>query len=201
MICCGVEHSIALTQNGRVFCWGSSPSLDYYHCPLSYKPKLVSIDIPIKNMCCYEEYSLLLAINGDVYKILGRWGWRSPFQALELIKLIYENKFIDMAAHRNYSYTALLLEKNFYFVWNTGLEKAVTTKFKSFVEIFSYYSGITYRKVDRLDESVKSLSLPRNKKYEQNFKEMHLISSGFFGIFCKAETKNSSEIFAFKKIP
>jgi serine/threonine protein kinase len=106
-----------------------------------------------------------------------------------------------MAAHRNYGYTALLSENNVYFVWNTGLEKAVSTKFKSFVEIFSYYFGITYRKIDRLDESVKSLSLLRNKKYEQNFKEMHFISSGFFGIVCKAEAKNSSEIFAFKKIP
>ncbi len=103
-----------------------------------------------------------------------------------------------MAAHRNYSYTALLSENNVYFVWNTNHEKAVPTKFKSFVEIFSYYSGITYSKIDRLDESVKSLSLLRNKKYEQNFKEKHFISSGFFGIVCKAETENSSKIFAFE---
>jgi alpha-tubulin suppressor-like RCC1 family protein len=52
MICCGVKHSIALTQNGRVFCWGSISSVEYYHCPISYKPELVPIDIPIKNMCC-----------------------------------------------------------------------------------------------------------------------------------------------------
>jgi serine/threonine protein kinase len=52
-----------------------------------------------------------------------------------------------------------------------------------------------------LDESFLTLFSLKRRKYENNFNEIRIISSGNFGIVCKAVDKNFGKTFAIKKIP
>ncbi|KAJ3627378.1 hypothetical protein MTP99_014758 [Tenebrio molitor] len=69
-ICCGDEHAVALSSNGKVFTWGSSKNGQLgqghtqYRCtPLAIK--LLNLT-KIKNIFCGENESVLLTVNGQV---------------------------------------------------------------------------------------------------------------------------------------
>jgi alpha-tubulin suppressor-like RCC1 family protein len=71
MISSGYNHSMALTESGRVFSWGDNRrrQLGIINEQLSNKPSelLLNNEISIKKISCGYEHSLLLSRNGDIY--------------------------------------------------------------------------------------------------------------------------------------
>ncbi len=70
-ISCGKWHSMALTESGRIFSWGSNKSRQLAHNSdkVVNKPSIVllSNEIPIKKISGGYEHSLLLSRDGHIY--------------------------------------------------------------------------------------------------------------------------------------
>ena len=69
MISCGFGHSLALTESGRVFGWGSNwfgqLGVDVRH---SSEPIIIELnDLKIKKISCGLIHSLLLSCDGHIY--------------------------------------------------------------------------------------------------------------------------------------
>jgi alpha-tubulin suppressor-like RCC1 family protein/tRNA A-37 threonylcarbamoyl transferase component Bud32 len=183
-------------------------------------PKLIKIDTNDKNsntferISCGSNHSLLLSCDGDIYgfgnNICGQLGIDNREDQNFPIKIIIPNsdKFIDIASHFNYDISVGLSINGSYYVWGkcgqTVLSPHTETYFNSFNSVFAHYFCITYKSL-HLNESLDQNSLfnksEQNGKYEQQFVEFGLISSGNFGIVCKAKNRKDEKIYAIKKIP
>jgi alpha-tubulin suppressor-like RCC1 family protein len=153
MISSGYNHSMALTESGRVFSWGDNRrrQLGLINDELSNKPSelLLNNEISIKKISCGYEHSLLLSRDGDIYwfGINGCEKHKTPKKLT-----INSSKFIDIASHYNKDISIALSVNGIYYVWgNCGKEKIKEPKetdFKSFDDIFVEYFQITYKTLD-----------------------------------------------------
>jgi alpha-tubulin suppressor-like RCC1 family protein/tRNA A-37 threonylcarbamoyl transferase component Bud32 len=183
-------------------------------------PKLIKIDIDDKNsntfqrISCGSNHSLLLSCDGDIYgfgnNTCGQLGIDNREDQIFPTKIIIpnSNKFIDIASHFNYDISVGLSINGSYYVWGKCGQRVLSplteTYFNSFNDVFAHYFCITYRSL-HLNESLDENSLfnksEQNGKYEKEFVEFCLISSGNFGIVYKAKNRKDEKIYAIKKIP
>jgi hypothetical protein len=205
-ISCGYCHSMALTESGRVFSWGYCKwgQLGHNNTDNENKPStvLLSNEISIQKISCGFNHSLLLSRDRDIYWF-GFNGCEKRIIPKKLTTI--ENKYIDIASHSELYISIAITVENVYYVWGKCgphlTEVPEVTELKSFHHIFINYFGITFRTFHGLDESFLTLFSLKRRKYENNFNEIRIISSGNFGIVCKAVDKNFGKTFAIKKIP
>jgi alpha-tubulin suppressor-like RCC1 family protein len=147
MISCGFEHSLALTESGRVFGWGHNfygqLGVNVMH---SSEPIIIELnDLEIKKISCDLGHSLLLSCDGDIYAFgWNRWGEIGNGTQEEQrfpIKLELNNKFIDIASHYYYQISMSQSIDGIYYVWGKFEDKGVlspqSTKYESFEDILS----------------------------------------------------------------
>jgi alpha-tubulin suppressor-like RCC1 family protein len=169
-ISCGVWHSMALTESGRVFSWGDNGSgqlgLNKKDDIVVNIPSIVllSNEISIEKISCGPEHSLLLSRDKDIY-----WfGWNEIEKQITPKKIINENKFIEIESHYDYNISIALSLNGIYYVWghissNVKIKEPEETEFKSLDDIFCHYPGITYRTIDFNPKYINIM----NNKYEK----------------------------------
>jgi alpha-tubulin suppressor-like RCC1 family protein len=217
-ISCGSDHSLALTENGQVFSWGSNQfgQLGIEDMGESKKPILVKVDSnnnqskPIMRIACGSHHSLLLSKSGDIYSF-GRndcfqLGLNNKLDRYSAVRIDNSNKFIDIASHFESKLSVALSDKNVYFVWGESGNEVISSPeeqaFNSFHDVFAFYLQITYRPIYLINDWVESFeTIEQNGKYLREFNEFSLISNGNFGIVSKAMNRKDGKIYAIKKIP
>jgi hypothetical protein len=145
IISCGWEHSLALTESGRVFGLGSNGNgqlgVDVRH---SSEPIIIELnDLKIQKISCGAFHSLLLSCDGDIYAFgwndSGEVGNGTRYKQRFLIKLELNNKFIDITSHPYYPISMSQSIDGIYYVWGEFKGKAVlrpqSTKYQSFEHI------------------------------------------------------------------
>jgi alpha-tubulin suppressor-like RCC1 family protein len=217
-ISCGLYHSLALTENGRVYSWGYNKlkQLGFGNIIALNVPKLLKIrdsnksNVIIIRISCGSNYSLLLSSDGDIYAFgcnnCGQLG-NNCFQNQNIpTKILTQSKFIDIAAHKDCNISVTLSVDGIYYIWGKcGKENNMSpkeTQFDSFDRIFRNYYGITYKSISSKIKSVKNPITKSQEKsnYFSKFDEFGVISFGSFGIVSKAIEKNKNELNAIKKI-
>jgi hypothetical protein len=217
-ISCGVYHSLTLTENGRVYSWGDNKfkQLGFGNIIASNVPKLIKIrdsnksNVIIIRISCGPYYSLLLSSDGDIYAFgsnnFGELG-NNCFQNQNIpTKIMIQNQFIDIAAHKDCYISVALSVDGIYHIWGYCGQEIITnpkpTQFDSFDRIFLNYYGITYKSISSKIKSVKNPITKSQEKsnYFSKFDEFGVISFGSFGIVLKAIEKNKNELNAIKKI-
>jgi alpha-tubulin suppressor-like RCC1 family protein len=217
-ISCGLYHSLALTENGRVYGWGynNQKQLSFANIIASNDPKLIKIRdsnksiVIFKRIKCGQNYSLLLTSNGDIYAFgsnnFGQLG-NNNFQNQNIpTKILTQNQFIDIAAHKDFNISVALSVDGIYYIWGLCGQEIITnpkaTQFDSFNRIFLNYYGITHKSIsnqNKLNENSVTKSQEKSN-YFSKFEEFGIISFGSFGIVLKAIKKDENELNAIKKI-
>ncbi len=215
MISCGLAHSLALTECGHVFSWGFNDcgQLGYQINNNERKrPEIVSVTdnemnkILINKVSCGLKHNLLLANDGNIYTFgsneCGELGDDSQFNRTEPMKLNIDNKFIDIATlNHSWNSVAVSLE-GVHYTWGTTDKNnllPLKTEFRSIIDTFNLYKGYTYKTVEVFNNDF--IPIKRYNKYFDEFEESKLISTGSFGIVCKAMDRNNKIFYAIKKIP
>jgi alpha-tubulin suppressor-like RCC1 family protein len=204
MISCGYNHSLALTESGRVFFWGSNKKgqiINFENISKVEKPSVVilSNEIRIKKISCGYEHSLLLSCGGDIY-----WfGWNGIEEQNTPKKLtIDENKFIDIASHHKYNILVALSVNNVYYVWGECGEEIIKepkeTDFKSFEDVFDHFFGITHKTIDRMIDF--KYKIIKNGKYSKDFIEKDKLGEGYYGEVFRAFDLYWKNDYAIKKM-
>jgi hypothetical protein len=152
----------------------------------------------------------LLSSDGDIYAFgsnnFGQLG-NNYFQNQSIpTKILTQNQFIDIAAHKDCNISVALSVDGIYYNWGPCRQQIITkpkpTQFDSFDRIFLNYFGIIYKSISSEIKSVKNLITESQEKsnYFSKFDEFGVISFGSFGIVAKAIKKNENELNAIKKI-
>jgi alpha-tubulin suppressor-like RCC1 family protein len=213
-ISCGSWHSMALTENGLVFIWGSNKKGRLGHNnneKFISEPTIVPLnnEISVKKISCGHSHNLLLSGEGVIYSFGSNDCGQLGIGKVEAIcktlqKLAHMEKFIDIKSHFLSDISIALSEKNVFYVWGKCKEEVVyhprEVKFESFDDIFAEYLGITFKALE-LNNLLKAELKTGNGKYREEFEELSFIAIGSYGIVCKAMDKKNKEIFAIKKIP
>jgi alpha-tubulin suppressor-like RCC1 family protein len=211
MISCGWSHSMALTEGGHVFSWGSNyfgqlgqNKLLSFLGNIQNKPKFLEIknsskiNVIFVKIICGLRHSLLLSKDGNIYAFGNNTYKQLGTKRRDNYKIESKEKFTDIATHYNYNISVALSEKGKIFVWGQCAEVMINnpfeTPFECFNEVFAQYFQITYKTIDFKKNVGKG-------KYSKDFYELNLISYGGFGSVYKAMHKESQELFAIKKIP
>jgi RCC1 and BTB domain-containing protein len=196
-ISCGLNHSMALTESGRVYSWGNNECgqlgfeyneglIDEYKEKFkgTNSPKLVEVkdnngvNVVIQKISCGQFHSLLLSSDGHIYG----FGWNlykqvcsKSFKIQNIpFKIEYSDKIIDIATHSGYNISCALTVNGIHLVWGECGEEVITTpfetKFKSFDEIFANYYGITYKRIDVFNGSDENSEIKNS--LENNSEEL-----------------------------
>jgi hypothetical protein len=205
MISCGLAHSLALTESGRVFGWGWSGygqlGVDVYR---SSEPIIIELnDLKIKKISCGRNHSLLLSCDGHIYAFgynrCGEVGNGTQIEQRFPIKLELNNKFIDIASHPYNPYYSISMSQSIdgiYYVWGMFKDKRVlnpqSTKYKSFEDILISNNFIDNRKT--FEKLIKfEDSFVKNGFYSENFKEIKELSSGSFLSVFKVKRREDND--------
>jgi hypothetical protein len=203
MISCGEEHSLALTESGRVFGWGDNIvgqlGVDVkWH---SSEPIIIELnDLKIQKISCGLNHSLLLSCDGDIYAFgwnyYGEVGNGTYKKQRFPIKLELNNKFIDIASHPYYEISMSQSVDGIYYVWGEFEGEKVlspqSTKYQSFEQTLRADDMIDNMKTfDKLIEFEDSFV--KNGFYSKHFQEIKLLGSGSFGSVFKAERREDSD--------
>jgi hypothetical protein len=204
MISCGYEHSLALTESGRVFGWGKNYfgqlGVDVEH---SSEPIIIEMnDSKIKKISCGLFHSLLLSCDGDIYAFgwnrCGEVGTETGTEQRFPIKLELNNKFIDIASHPYYRISMSQSIDGIYYVWVYFKDGSVlspqSTKYESFEDILisnDFIDNIkTFEKLVEFKDSYV-----RNGFYSKNFEEIEKLGFGSFGSVFKVKRREDNDYF------
>jgi hypothetical protein len=208
MISCGLGHSLALTENGRLFGWGSNRygqlGVNVKH---SSEPIIIELnDSKIKKISCGLYHSLLLSCDGDIYALgWNRWGEVGNGTRIKQrfpIKLELNNKFIDIASHSDYRISMSKSIDGIYYVWGELEGKDVlspqSTKYESFKEILISNDILdnikTFKKLIEFKDSFL-----KNGFYSESFEEIKKLGSGSFGSVFKVKIRENSIIYRMRR--
>jgi hypothetical protein len=176
MISCGVRHSLALTERGRVFGWGQNSDGQLgIAIGNSSEPIIIELnDLKVKKIGCGAFHSLLLSCDGDVYAFgwnrCGEVGNGTRDKQRYPIKLELNKKFIDIASHPNHCISMSQSIDGIYYVSGKVKRKWVwspqLTKYLSFEDILvsnNFIDNIkTYEKLIEFEDKMK-IGLNNNK--------------------------------------
>jgi alpha-tubulin suppressor-like RCC1 family protein len=217
-ISCGRYHSLALTENGRVYSWGDNRfgQLGFSNIIASNKPKYIKLknsnknEVKINKISCGSVHSLILTRDGNIYGFgfnsFGQLGNNNLKNHFIPTKIQCQQKFIEIASHKDYSISAALSVDGIYYIWgDCGIECVTNpkpTKFDSFNKIFLNYFNITHNVIN-INQEIKEtlfLKFETNGEYSRKFDEFGLIDYGSYGVVHRAKNKNENEIYAIKRI-
>jgi hypothetical protein len=203
-ISCGGWHSLALTEIGRIFGWGSNRygqlGVDVMH---SSEPIIIELnDLKIKKISCGPSHSLLLSCDGDIYAF-GSNGWGQVENGTQIIqrfpiKLEINNKFIDIASHPYYDILMSQSIDGIYYVWGRFEGKNILSpqsiKYESFDDILvsnnNIYNIKTFEKLIEFKDS-----FVKNGFYSKNFEEIKKLGFGSFGSVFKVKIKEDIDYY------
>jgi alpha-tubulin suppressor-like RCC1 family protein len=211
-ISCGSQHSMALTEDGRVFSWGYNLVCQLGVDSFTDSNTLLQIDVNniiIEKISCGYSHSLLLSNEGEIYVAGNYYGtdldgnrFRSKAQ-----KVHNSNKFCDIATNWCANISAALSKNGIYYVWGQFEYEGdidyepIETSHKSFNEIFIKYLQMTYKPIEGKVFKFET-SIIRNNYYQYWFEEKEKLGEGSYGEVFKVkgyyEPKNRS--IAMKKI-
>ncbi len=224
-ISCGFWHSMALTNSGSVYCWGSNKSCQLgvrtdNGTKLSKKPLKVLIGGEVvSEICCGYSHSIVLSTKGEIYafglNIYGQLGiGTTKSQIFIPTKVDGLNNVLKIASSTSCD-ISVSLAKSIYSIWGKcGKDYMITPKktfFDCFWNIFAYYKQITFKPIF-LDEMVETSQIPHifsyeidytllNDKYKKEFTELLMIGEGSFSTVFKVKHCESKEEYAIKKVP
>jgi alpha-tubulin suppressor-like RCC1 family protein len=164
MISCGGYHSMALTECGHVYSWGSNycGQLGIGNTEDSNEPKFIAVtdenkcNVFIEKISCGLDYSLLLSSDGFIYAFgwneSGELGNQKEENELSPQRIKIEEKFIDISSHCRKEISIALSQDGIYYIWGKCGEEIVRTpkptNFESFVDIYSKYFKITQKAIN-----------------------------------------------------
>ncbi len=164
MISCGWGHSMALTECGHVYSWGDNDcgQLGIGSTAHSNEPEVVEVideskrNVFIKKISCGITHSLLLSSDGNIYAFgsnkFGEMGNQSERNELTPQKIKMETKIIDISSHWDKHISIALSQNGIYYNWGKCGEEIIRTPkptdFKSFVDIYAKYLGITLKAIN-----------------------------------------------------
>jgi serine/threonine protein kinase len=190
MISCGLYHSLALTESGRVFGWGRNGlgqlGVNVWR---SSEPIIIELnDLKIQKISCGRFHSLLLSCDGDIYA----FGWNDCGEVANgtkevqrfPTKLQRSKKCIDIASHSLYRISMSKSIGGIYYVWGWFEGKNVlspqSTIYESFEDILRANDMIYNMKTfDNLVEFEDSFV--KNGFYSKHFEEIEKFGFGSFG--------------------
>jgi tRNA A-37 threonylcarbamoyl transferase component Bud32 len=209
-ISCSSVHSLALTENDRVYIFGDRPS-GIEDNQESLTPKRIELNDLISKISCGHYHSLLLSNDGVIYAIgkvfsaeSVKISENSDINEIRLkpSKLIHKKKFIDIACHWKEHISIALSSDNIYHVWGESeadnFHIPIETTFESFNEIFIYYCDYDFEISEKLSE-FKDLYF-RHEYYNRNYIEVKEIGKGSYGKVFKVIDNLGQNENAIKKI-
>ncbi len=214
-ISCGGCHSMALTESGRVFSWGSNMSGQLGFEMESNTPKLIVFEneVLIEKISCGQSHSLLLSTNGEIYGFgsnsKGQIGNPSVENQCLPMKLNIPNKFTDIAAHSEYDISiGLSIDDNYYVLGESyktreNIRILKKSDFKSFETIFYHIFRISH-KIVNLNFEVShrfQLAIPvQNGKFGRDFEEYSVTNSENSNFTCRKKFGNVEQLFDIRLI-
>jgi alpha-tubulin suppressor-like RCC1 family protein len=205
MISCGLLHSMALTESGRVFSWGMYGFEQLSYSNKEIEPKHIELNgVLISKISCGESHSLLLSRDGVLYSIGYKVFWRieSGENLIKPFVLYHEKKFVDISSHWCENISIALSFDNIYYVWGDFREgdilKSIETNFKSFNETFIHFIGYNLEVSKELIE-FNDLFF-RNGHFKEYFNLSEVLGHGSYGTVSKVRFKGDTKEFAIKKI-
>jgi alpha-tubulin suppressor-like RCC1 family protein len=211
MISCGLRHSIALTEYGRLFTWGDNRNgqSGIGSRNKSYKPVVIKFDqnLFIEKISCGAKYSLLISRDENIYVFgdneFGQLGMGDRENRMFPKKLNFTRKFTEIATHSQNNISTAVSKDNIFYIWgmcgNEQILEPKETKLECAEDIFQTFLGITVRTIKHI--SYVKQNFISNGKYRKNWSEIQQIGNGSFGTIFKVESMLYQEIFAIKKIP
>jgi alpha-tubulin suppressor-like RCC1 family protein len=194
MISCGGWHSMALTECGHVYSWGSNEcgQLGIGNTEYSNEPKFVAVidenkcNVCIEKISCGSGPSLFLSIDGNIYVFghneYGELGNQKEENELKPQRIKIETKFIDISSHWRKDISTALSQNGIHYIWGECGEEIIRTpkptNFKSFVEIYAEYFKITNKAINFEKQNSVPNPIKLQNKYAEEFSEQSLISSG-----------------------
>jgi alpha-tubulin suppressor-like RCC1 family protein len=198
MISCCSRHSMALTECGHVYSWGSNEcgQLGIGNTVNSNEPKFVAVidenkcNVFIEKISCGLDHSLLLSSDGNIYAFgrnkSGELGNQKEENERSPQRIKIETKFIDISSHWNKLISIALSQDGIYYIWGECGEEIIRapkpTSFESFIEIYAEYFKITHKAINFEDQNSAPIPIPDpiklQNKYANEFSEQSLISSG-----------------------
>jgi hypothetical protein len=194
-VCCGFNHSMALTENGFAYSWGQNDcgQLGFNNIKSSDEAKLLTVEeSKIKQkflqIACGERHSLLLSTNKKVYAFgsnefgqLGRNDIGKSFVPLR-IDCESELNFTEIASHFSCNFSAALQDGQIVYTWGKCLERKLTrptisNNFEKVNDVFNKYMRISYEPF-KFDFDYNEY-LIQNGRYEREFEEGEKIYGGF----------------------
>ncbi len=167
MISCGLWHSMALTESGRVYSWGRNDcgQLGIGTTGGSNEPKFVAVideikfNVFIEKISCGSYHSLLLSSDGYIYAFgrnqFGELGNQKEGDELSPHRIKIETKFIYISSHWDKYISIALAQNGIYYNWGKCGEEIIRTpkptNFKSFVEIYAKYLKTTHKAIHSED--------------------------------------------------
>jgi alpha-tubulin suppressor-like RCC1 family protein len=207
-ISCGAKHSLALTENGKVFSWGLNDcgQLGIGTREDSNVPCLMVADIFIEKISCGSKHCLFLSNDNEIYAVgnneFGQLGNNNGANQSTPIKVNCPKKFENIASHSQYDISVGKTVDNVYYVWgrceDESIKTPTKTKFHSFNDVFLHYLKLTYEPVKEnfnFDETFIDY-----KGYFELFENEEKLGSGSYGTVFKVREKSTKQWFSIKKI-
>jgi hypothetical protein len=220
-ISCGARHSLALTECGVVFSWGSNRTgecglrgQEFYTSPQEVIISEENKRILIKSIRCSRDQCLLLSTEGDIYAFgrnyEGELGVGISGHQFEPKKIMNIKKIESIAAnHYSLVLMAKSVENTFYF-WGdfqrTELKVFITEprescEFMSFNDIYNKYFGYDFGPSNELMIKLDD-NFMQNGFDRERFIDKKCIGRGGYGEVYRVRNKdNISDSYVIKVIP
>ncbi|XP_054157417.1 RCC1 and BTB domain-containing protein 2-like [Oppia nitens] len=160
----GAFHSLALTESGHVYSWGSNDcgQLGIGKVPAIRKPTpVIVMGLKVAKISTGFDHNLLLSREGYIYTFgcneCGELGQTTKTTEQYLpIRLNHSERFVDIESDNSYPFSAALSESGDYYVWGMSRQHDIhelNTKpkhckaYESFIELFLEEHRITQRAV------------------------------------------------------
>jgi hypothetical protein len=180
-IAAGYHHSLALTNYGQVFSWGSNTfgQLGRGKICIGNIPALIRNDECFTKIKCGYDHSLLLSSDGNIHAFgspfhgqLGNGNFLLDTECYFPARIQFDEKFLDIATFYKHNISvARTVDGNYYFWGHKNMSVPQITQFKSMDDIFVEYFSITYKPYIVPNSSIGSSIEPILKNVEVSISE------------------------------